>query len=159
MLERILVLASAAEILEVYGMEHIENKDGDPKVNAHFFTRMGNISFDHDVWMQYGDTKNLTRVYMLYDLVRTHHLIGMTQADIHALLGEPLSGVALASVERCEIVEDAESFLAGPSIFQIKYSSMHTVTAFRLLQFSDGHRYPRKMFTISKWFSENLSIA
>jgi hypothetical protein len=95
---------------------------------------------------------------MLFDLVHTYPLIGMTRAEIHALLGPPSSSDPL--LEKGLNISDFDPYDVGHDYyFSLKYSK-DRVVAFRIDRTITGCilRPGRFLSQSSYWYTENFSM-
>jgi hypothetical protein len=141
----------------------VQNVKTHPRINYKdsvpdnvFFVTQGVDTFDKSKWLKNASSESRVRACMVYDLVHTYPLIGMTRTEIHALLGQPFS-VPLLQKE-LGVTDSEPYYVFYGQYFSLKYFN-DRVIAFRIDQAQTGCKVHSKT-VLSRpgyWFTENFS--
>lgn len=131
--------------------EHIENLSTNyinPDLDQHF-TKPKNFKFDRQEWLQHPTSRRMW--WMIYDLVHSHSIIGMTRSQISDLLGSP-SKDSYTMKYAADINVDAYEVLDG-LFFQILYLE-NRVIGYRM---KNRTAIATPVFTHSHWVTKNFN--
>jgi hypothetical protein len=122
-----------------------------------FFVTKDARKFDEKEWLNNSPSKSTERIDMLSDLMHTKPLIGMTRAEIHALLGQP--SLRAVSMLRDELqTKDFDPYeLCARKYLDLKYSN-DRVVSFRIdcITAGDKHMKDQLISASSRWYTKNF---